>query len=251
MIKFFRKIRLDALSRKRFPKYFTYALGEIILVVIGILIALQINNWNENRQKRNLEGDYLTEIKENLVRDTININSVMQFQLQKIDSIKETLALFKQAKNSSPYFASLEQKLPVLASQYDFEPVRTAFDNMVSSEKISLISNKKLRAELSSYYSDYSYKKVSQERLLELTRKFVDDIAPKIMFKENINSIVGVELNMTSSSEINIHKDEEVISNLFLMNLLCSSVHAELTNKKEVIVTLIAQIETEKITQND
>ena len=251
MIKFFRKIRQNLLSEGKTTKYFKYAIGEIILVVIGILIALQINNWNENRQKRSLEGDYLTEIKENLVRDTVNINSVMQFQIQKIDSIKETLILFKQAENDLPYFASLEQKLPVLASHYDFEPVKTAFDNMVSSEKISLISNKKLRAELSSYYSEYSYKKLSQERLLGLTRKFVDDIVPKIMFKETINAMVGVELNMASSSEINIHKDEEVISNLFLMNLLCRSVHAELTNKKEVIVTLIAQIETEKITQND
>jgi hypothetical protein len=47
MIKFFRKIRWSSLSQKRFPKYFLYAAGEIFLVVVGILIALQINNWNE------------------------------------------------------------------------------------------------------------------------------------------------------------------------------------------------------------
>lgn len=49
MIKFFRKIRQNLLSEGKTGKYLKYAIGEIILVVIGILIALQINNWNENR----------------------------------------------------------------------------------------------------------------------------------------------------------------------------------------------------------
>ncbi len=52
MIKFFRKIRYDLMNQNKTTKYFKYAIGEIILVVIGILIALQINNWNENRLKQ-------------------------------------------------------------------------------------------------------------------------------------------------------------------------------------------------------
>ena len=51
MIKFFRKIRQQLIQQNKMGKYFKYAIGEIILVVIGILIALQINNWNENRKK--------------------------------------------------------------------------------------------------------------------------------------------------------------------------------------------------------
>ena len=53
MIKFFRKIRQDLLSKGKTGKYLKYAIGEIILVVIGILIALQINNWNEDRKSDN------------------------------------------------------------------------------------------------------------------------------------------------------------------------------------------------------
>ncbi len=52
MIKFFRKIRYDLMEKNKTGKYFKYAIGEIILVVIGILIALQINNWNEERKER-------------------------------------------------------------------------------------------------------------------------------------------------------------------------------------------------------
>ena len=48
MIKFFRKIRYDLMEKNKTGKYFKYAIGEIVLVVIGILIALQINNWNED-----------------------------------------------------------------------------------------------------------------------------------------------------------------------------------------------------------
>ena len=49
MIKFFRHIRQDLMSKNKTSKYLKYAIGEILLVVIGILIALQINNWNQNR----------------------------------------------------------------------------------------------------------------------------------------------------------------------------------------------------------
>lgn len=52
MIKFFRKIRQRMFTENKFGKYLIYAIGEIILVVIGILIALQINNWNEGVKQR-------------------------------------------------------------------------------------------------------------------------------------------------------------------------------------------------------
>jgi len=59
MIKFFRKIRQNLLIENKTGKYFKYAIGEIILVVIGILIALQINNWNENRKHKNKKHKYI------------------------------------------------------------------------------------------------------------------------------------------------------------------------------------------------
>ncbi|NNC44454.1 MAG: hypothetical protein HKN99_01055 [Winogradskyella sp.] len=55
MIKFFRKIRYNLMEQNKTGKYFKYAIGEIILVVIGILIALQINNWNEQRKEKQQE----------------------------------------------------------------------------------------------------------------------------------------------------------------------------------------------------
>ncbi len=62
MIKFFRRIRQSLLTEKKFSKYFIYAIGEIILVVIGILIALQVSNWNQIRQENNKVKFYFKEL---------------------------------------------------------------------------------------------------------------------------------------------------------------------------------------------
>jgi hypothetical protein len=52
MIKFFRKIRKNMLTENKFSKYLIYAIGEIALVMIGILLTLQVNNWNKNQEKQ-------------------------------------------------------------------------------------------------------------------------------------------------------------------------------------------------------
>ena len=74
MIKFFRKIRYDLMEKNKTGKYLKYAVGEIILVVIGILIALQINNWNEERKKFIKSKNYLSDIVKDLQSDSITLN---------------------------------------------------------------------------------------------------------------------------------------------------------------------------------
>ena len=74
MIKFFRKIRQNLLMENKTSKYFKYAIGEIILVVIGILIALTINNWNETRKANNNEITLLQKLQE---ENSINLESLI------------------------------------------------------------------------------------------------------------------------------------------------------------------------------
>ena len=95
MIKFFRKIRYNLMSENKTGKYFKYAIGEIILVVIGILIALQINNWNENRlQQKQLLSVYkriLTDIDNDIkeLTATLKIHDSMEYVFKRVinDSI--------------------------------------------------------------------------------------------------------------------------------------------------------------------
>ena len=74
MIKFFRKIRYDLMEKNKTGKYFKYAIGEIVLVVIGILIALSINNWNEARKNKQTENNLL-----------IGLKNEFKLNLEKID----------------------------------------------------------------------------------------------------------------------------------------------------------------------
>ena len=94
MIKFFRKIRQKLLSENKFSKYLIYAIGEIVLVVIGILIALSINNWNEKRKIRDSEIIYLNNIKRDLQLSITEMNQFIDRQNSLINSANTVLEHF-------------------------------------------------------------------------------------------------------------------------------------------------------------
>lgn len=96
MLKFFRKIRQRLLTENKFSKYLIYAIGEIILVVIGILIALQINNWNEDRKDLGKGYEIMKEIKENLEFNNVEFSKEIkeeQSVIHSIDIVLENLKL--------------------------------------------------------------------------------------------------------------------------------------------------------------
>lgn len=85
MLKFFRKIRQQILEENRFTKYLMYAAGEILLVVIGILIALQINNWNESKKTGAEVESLLIALKTDLEQDTLLIKQQLPFIIEQFD----------------------------------------------------------------------------------------------------------------------------------------------------------------------
>jgi len=95
MIKFFRKIRQKLLTENKFSKYLIYAVGEIILVVIGILIALQINTWNENEKSNEISDNNYTQLLEDLKTDKEYIESIIKEYNTNILLYKEYLKSYK------------------------------------------------------------------------------------------------------------------------------------------------------------
>ena len=90
MIKIFRHIRQNLILENKTSKYFKYAIGEIVLVVIGILIALQINNWNEAKKDNKLEVQLMRSLYEDLRVDTTNLNDLItryQRQNKQLDTV--------------------------------------------------------------------------------------------------------------------------------------------------------------------
>ena len=78
MIRFLRQIRYKLLAEKNVRRYLFYALGEIVLVVLGILIALQIDNWNEGNRSRKAISEALMEVREDLVIDTLHLAGMIK-----------------------------------------------------------------------------------------------------------------------------------------------------------------------------
>ncbi|PIB29180.1 hypothetical protein BFP77_07165 [Maribacter sp. 4U21] len=150
MIKFFRKIRQNLLSEGKTGKYFKYALGEIILVVIGILIALQINNLNENRKNKEQEIVLLKGLSSDLELDIKQLENTQITTNQRLEKIKETLALFKTSEqvNSAKFGPRF---LDFIFDNY-FTCNSGVFDEAVSSGKMSLVAHEKLSKDIFNYY---------------------------------------------------------------------------------------------------
>jgi hypothetical protein len=164
MIKFFRKIRQNLLNEGKTAKYFKYAIGEIVLVVIGILIALQINNWNENQKSKKDERYVLTEVLKNLEEDAVLVDEIIT-QRQKAKTAVNALQKFvnSETKDSD----SLQFYMVNLLTFERYFPINNAYE-ILKSKGLQL-SNDELTTKISRYY-DYEQPKMSNSILdIEVT----------------------------------------------------------------------------------
>ena len=145
MIKFFRQIRQNLLMENKTGKYFKYAVGEIILVVIGILIALQINNWNENRKNRIAEADYYCRILEDLELNEKLIDETSELISNKIRLCKELISDLNKIPNERSLILN---KFVVALRQDVFVPSNIAFEDITSSGQLKLLTDLKLKNRL-------------------------------------------------------------------------------------------------------
>jgi len=150
MIKFFRHVRQKLLAENRFSKYLLYAIGEIILVVIGILIALQINNWNENTKSIELEKTYYCKIAEDLQVDIRNIDS----SLVNIDKrLKITERFLKNLLKIQNDKAVILKDFLATYRHYKFIPTKAAITDITSSGKLEKLRNQPLKKRILGYYT--------------------------------------------------------------------------------------------------
>ncbi|SFN76705.1 hypothetical protein SAMN04487989_103282 [Bizionia echini] len=150
MIKFFRKIRRKLLSENKFSKYLLYAIGEIVLVVIGILIALSINNWNSERIANEKMITYLKNIREDLTSDTLAFSSSIDYYKNILESKSRLLSL-TQYQNISTDSLSY-----IIIPEYDYNAVNTSTFTKITNLGLSEISkNDSLSKKIYNYYTNY------------------------------------------------------------------------------------------------
>lgn len=147
MLRFFHQIRQKLLDNGNFRKYLWYALGEILLVMIGILLALQVNNWNEERKLREKEQISFQKMADNLENDILLLGEIIQ---QDSLILKELSEMSNQILEATSIEEVTFTNAGFVAPQ--FYPNKSAFNNLESSGQLDIIRNKEIIDLLLIYY---------------------------------------------------------------------------------------------------
>ncbi|WP_445386460.1 DUF6090 family protein [Robiginitalea sp. IMCC44478] len=194
MLRFFRQIRQRLLTDNKFSKYLLYAIGEILLVVIGILIALQVNNWNENKKDIQKSRVLLQEFKKDLASDTTGINRVVSllerqtnfeawalqklaYKMDQIDSLKEVFF--------GPVYQEFVQDRTYRKLQVSQNPNLTGFLDLQSA--------------LTEYYTDTKF--LLDYNNQEEERFFIEHNTPKVLWQE-------MEINMANFPKLSSESEQ-------------------------------------------
>ncbi|WP_412561487.1 DUF6090 family protein [Winogradskyella sp. MIT101101] len=170
MIKFFRHIRQRLIKENRFSKYLLYAIGEIILVVIGILIALQINNWNEIQKDRNREQAILKSLK---IDFNTNINNVNDASSSFMEAYEASVNLLEIIRNDDSIDGSEIEQLvdDIINKTKSLDIITGSIDEMLNTGSINLIRDKNLKNKL----SNWSYFQTDTEDDIVIYRDYLFD----------------------------------------------------------------------------
>jgi hypothetical protein len=202
MIKFFRKIRLKLIEGKNMGKYFQYAIGEIILVVIGILIALQLNNWNiELSNQKKLKNNVAILI-ENLQRDS---SQIVRDQRR---MERDRLILDDYEKRVTDPQANLDTLIKIASKEYsptvntiEFTN-KSAYTTMVQSGEINLFE-KELLQEIYAVYSFQGRTEKGSEDAYNIYMFAVNEYRSTYTFKTEIDIVSGGPLYAKIWEDIN------------------------------------------------
>lgn len=199
MIKFFRIIRKRLLKEGNFKKYSAYAIGEIFLVVIGILIAVNIGEWRQNIKKENERIGYYNNIKDDLIQDKLRLSILDSlFRSAEKGILKEIDKMQLNSYNEDSLYSNVPAWMVYVA---EFAPNNSTFTEIVSSGKLQLFKNKELKSEILNLYGN-----VYPELILRqtLNNEFIRDLRTielmdtyrfmKILDNDNI-ALTNVNLN--------------------------------------------------------
>ena len=151
MIKFFRKIRYDLMEKNKTGKYLKYAIGEIVLVVIGILIALNINNWNEKKKNNGIKESLIENLIVDLKKDIENLEALNNINTK---AEKEGFYLASFLDNTLIEIDTLRLTNSIILSGYvpNRSIISSTYNDLINSNNIHLFNDVKLKRLLDEYY---------------------------------------------------------------------------------------------------
>lgn len=192
MLKLFRNIRKKQLADSRFGKYLLYAIGEIILVVIGILIAISLNNSNQKKNEKKLVAYKLKQLRQEVYQDSLEIAHIIQFYDSRIEITQTLLKKMEQYEPRTDCGATL-------SLLREFEQLRNAvgkdgtYNDMLNTGLFSKIEDEELKQDIIDYYKH-------QSNFRDITWDYVKQ------FKDIKNDLIKHQI-----FELRYHQDERKI----------------------------------------
>ncbi len=201
MIKFFRSIRKRLIHEGKTSKYFKYAIGEIVLVVIGILIALQINNWNSNRIKKQKESVYLANIERDLKEQLKTIEIQVDYETQ-IKKIATPIIDYYKANQCFKVDSIFTRSMGKLTGRNTFIKNSPTYTELISSGNIDIIDDDNLKNNIINYYQEL-------ERIELIINKnnnlFTDAVfIPEMLKISELGTEIESSLDFTAKNSISI-----------------------------------------------
>ena len=210
MLRVFRIIRKSLIESSKTRKYLLYAIGEILLVMIGILLALQVNNWNEEVQARKQEFVILEAIKKDLLANIIEIDSII---LEKQRRVKGLVAIIDAIEQDLPFHDSLTTHFGWAMIYSRISLQRSAYQSYIASGS-QVVADESLRFEISHFFD---HKLVKLENYIIETR---DDFYSYMLgyLRELFENFVAVDqIGIPRDFEaMKDNKDFEVSLKIFL-----------------------------------
>ena len=191
-------------------KYFKYAIGEIILVVIGILIALQINNWNESNKEKQVEQMYL----KNILSDLIDQDASIDIQLGSEESFfKSTNYIIKDYQQNSTLVidSTFFKHATFLTARKTFVVTDPTYTDLISSGNINIIKNIKFKDKLIKYYQELERieKIIQNNNTLLIDQNYLSTYNKNGYYYEpNIQNILRGQINFSEHMIHQTYKNE-------------------------------------------
>lgn len=219
MIKFFKDIRQKLLvgghsgkPANKAVRYLKYAVGEIFLVVIGILIALQINNWNQNRIDKKNEQIYLIGLKEEFLISKLKLQELRSVNQNNYAGAKKILAYThsKKERPSEVLFSTLLYQ--TFSNDIAFNPNNSLLEEMINSGNLKNLSNTELRKQLTNWISTLEDISKQERELSDQRIKVLD------MFRTNHTSLSAVFKQAGVYEDLELPESDMELSNLYLLD---------------------------------
>jgi hypothetical protein len=249
MIKFFRKIRQNLLSEGKTGKYLKYAIGEIVLVVIGIMIALQVNNWNIENTDKDKEAKYLSNIVLDLKKDISRLDYLIEFRKGRLIGDQEIIDHMNGYKINN--LNKLTKYVVNSLMEENFTPNNTTFFELSNSGNLNLISNDSIKFLLLELEEVYKLNRLNMEHERFDYREY---ISKPIIKNTHIDHLFPVYLGSKTIEEqkITMEHFSTLLENkaykngLYIMSIMSNDYISEYEKIKTKSKIIIELIESEK-----